>query len=198
MGVMIDRLRREHLNLEYLVEILGRQLESFGNGGTPDLRLMRELAEYLTDYADPYHHDTEDHLLRCVLRDNPRLAAERPRFALDHRNLAILGREIRQTLDRIINGEFLPRDELFGPGSDYLRMYRRHLERERRLLLGASGRLESAEKAALQREFPLIPDPLETLEDERFRLLYDAISVYAKQARADADGELTCPACDIG
>ncbi len=198
MGVMIDRLRREHLNLEYLVEILGRQLESFANGGTPDLRLMRELTEYLTDYADPYHHDTEDHLLRCVLRDNPQLAAERPRFALDHRNLAILGREIRQTLDRIINGELLPRDELFGPGSDYLRMYRRHLERERRLLLGASGRLESAEKAALQREFPLIPDPLETLEDERFRLLYDAIAVYAKQAHADADGELTCPACDIG
>ena len=198
MGVIVDRLHREHLNLEYLVGIFGRQLESFEAGGTPDLRLMRELAEYLTDYADPYHHDTEDHLLRCVLRDNPQLAAERPRFALDHRNLAILGRQIRQTLDRIINGEFLPRDELLGPGCDYLRLYRRHLERERRLLLGGSGGLANAEKAALQRGFPLIPDPLETLEDGRFRLLYDAISVYARWAREEADGELSCPACDIG
>ena len=58
--MIIERLSREHRNIEMLLAILERELEVVDRGGRPDYEVIRAIISYFEVYPEVYHHPQED------------------------------------------------------------------------------------------------------------------------------------------
>ena len=58
--MIIERLSREHRNVEALLSVLERELEIFDRGGRPDYEVIRGIISYFEVYTEVYHHPQED------------------------------------------------------------------------------------------------------------------------------------------
>ena len=58
--MIIERLSREHRNIERLLAILEREIEMFDRGGRPDWEIIRAIISYFELYPEVYHHPQED------------------------------------------------------------------------------------------------------------------------------------------
>ena len=58
--MIIERLSREHRNIEKLLAILERELEIFDRGDRPDYEVIHAIICYFKVYPAVYHHPQED------------------------------------------------------------------------------------------------------------------------------------------
>ena len=58
--MVIERLSREHRNIEKLLAVLERELEVFDLGDRPDYEVIRAVISYFEVYPEVYHHPQED------------------------------------------------------------------------------------------------------------------------------------------
>ena len=58
--MIIERLSREHRNIEKLLTILERELEVFDRADRPDYEVIRAVISYFEVYPEVYHHPQED------------------------------------------------------------------------------------------------------------------------------------------
>jgi hemerythrin-like domain-containing protein len=197
----IDRLHRQHAALERLLLVLERQLHAVQAANTPDYHLMRDILHYLTEYADRYHHPYEDVLYAFLAERSP---VSRPAVAQRHREhmeLAAQGRLCRQRVERLMDGQMLPRAAVFEPGFAYLTAYRAHLEREQREILPEALRvLRPADWLQIDTLFHWREDPLFGREvAQAYRTLYDRIEIECgPHAPLPGDDEQSCAACASG
>ena len=58
--MIIERLCREHRNIEMLLAVLEHELEVFDRGDRPDYEVIRAIISYFEVYPEVYHHLQED------------------------------------------------------------------------------------------------------------------------------------------
>ena len=58
--MIIERLSREHRNIEMLLAVLEHELEIFDRGDRPDYEVIRGIISYFELYPEVYHHPQED------------------------------------------------------------------------------------------------------------------------------------------
>jgi hemerythrin-like domain-containing protein len=58
--MIIERLSREHRNIERLLVILEHELDIFDRGARPDYEVIRAIISYFEVYPEVYHHPQED------------------------------------------------------------------------------------------------------------------------------------------
>ena len=58
--MIIERLSREHRNIEKLLAILERELRVFDRGDRPDYEVIGAIISYFELYPEVYHHPQED------------------------------------------------------------------------------------------------------------------------------------------
>ncbi|UEM14640.1 hypothetical protein J4G43_010555 [Bradyrhizobium barranii subsp. barranii] len=58
--MIIERLSKEHLNIEKLLAILERELEVFDRGDRADYEVIHAVISYFEVYPEVYHHPQED------------------------------------------------------------------------------------------------------------------------------------------
>ena len=58
--MLLERLSREHRNIEMLLAVLERELEIFDRGRRPDYDVIRAIISYFELYPEVYHHPQED------------------------------------------------------------------------------------------------------------------------------------------
>ena len=59
MHRLLERLSRDHVNLERILDLLSLQLDHFCAGRESNFDLKCELLEYIETYADQGHHPLE-------------------------------------------------------------------------------------------------------------------------------------------
>src|SRR6516162_2787880 len=59
-AMIIERLSREHRNVETLLAVLERELEIFDRGDRPDYQVIRGIIYYFELYPELYHHPLEE------------------------------------------------------------------------------------------------------------------------------------------
>lgn len=130
MHRLLEKLKKDHENLEKILALLTVQLDHFFAGRESNFDLKIELLEYLETYADQMHHPLENLIFDTAKNkvDEKRELLER--LQSQHKSLIQLTRKFRQSLENILQGGVMPRNELEVQGREYVALQRQHISLE--------------------------------------------------------------------
>ncbi len=175
MHRLLEKLKKDHLNMVKILNLLSLQLDQFFAGEESDFDLKIELLEYLEVYAECEHHPLEDRLYEAA---KVRMGGEHElfeRLRSQHEVLGQLTKKFRYSLEYIMHDGVMPRDELETQGREFVALQRQHLsleEQEAFPLLDqvmTPGDWEQVATEASQHQDPVFDAP----DRIRFQLLVD-------------------------
>ena len=100
--MIIERLSREHRNIEKLLVILERELEVFDRGDRPDYEVIRAVISYFEVYPEVYHHPQEDVVFAKLRERDPVAAAKVGDLAREHHKGAERLRRVAQVVGYVL------------------------------------------------------------------------------------------------
>lgn len=182
MHPLMQRLGQDHLRLAQLLDLFSALLDRFHAGQAPDYDLFCEMLEYLDSYADTIHHPTEDLIFRRTLEKG---AEKRDVFDVlmrQHSVVIQMNQRFRRSLDGIVYGEVLRRDEVETQGRAFVTTMREHMMLEDAEAFPiALAWLDGSDLDALEAQAPRAADPIFGNPDpQRFRALFKHLSEQAQ------------------
>lgn len=178
MHYLMEKLQKDHRNLEKILDLLTTQLDNFLAGRESDFDLKIELLEYMEAYADQGHHPLENVMFAVA---KPRVgdrAELMDRLMQQHQELAQLTRTFRHSLENIYQGGVMQRDELEVQGREFIALQRQHIaleEQEAFPLLEDA--LREEDWTEIIGQSPSHADPVFDKPDTiRFQTLFDYLS----------------------
>ena len=172
---LLEKLKRDHVNLKRLLDLLSQELDAFFAGDESNFDLKIEMLDYIEHYAEQVHHPTEDLIYHLALPKTQQGQALLQRLNREHCNLVGAARRFRETLEGIVQGEVMSRDEVETRGREFVALQRQHIDLEDHevfpLLEQALSKAQWQEIAA---KAPKDEDPVFSWQDyNRFRSLID-------------------------
>src|SRR6478609_2336781 len=128
--MIIERLSREHRNIETLLAVLERELEIFDRGDRPDF--IRAIISYFELYPELYHHPLEDLVFAKLKLRDPAAAAKVGNLTLEHQKGAERLRRVAQAIDGVLADREIPRQNVDNIVRDFIEYQRRHIIMEDR------------------------------------------------------------------
>jgi len=169
----VSAWRQEHQYFSRLLRLMRKQVDLFHAGGEPNYELMRDVVWYLRDYSDALHHPREDVAFERLARYCPEVELVLARLQQEHRVIAHSGEKLLALIESVLEGSFLPREQLEAAAATYLIYYENHISTEESTVLGRAAEhltgedWEAVRTAVVPMRDPLFgPDP-----QERFREL---------------------------
>ncbi len=132
MEHVIQQLKQEHLHSGRLACLIDSQLALFHVAERPDYDLLLDAMEYMTHYPDVFHHPKEDVLFRQLMLKAPSLRPLADRLLAEHQALWQAGADFLVSLQAVVDGQILPREEIERRGRDYIALLYRHMQAEER------------------------------------------------------------------
>jgi hemerythrin-like domain-containing protein len=130
--MIIERLRREHRNVERLLAVLERELKVFDRAGHTDYEVIRAIIGYFALYPEVYHHPQEDLVFAKLKIRNPTAAVKVGDLAREHRNgTERLERAAGAVAGVLADNEVL-RENVVKALRDFIEHQRRHMMMEDR------------------------------------------------------------------
>jgi len=176
--MIIERLSREHRNIETLLGVLERELEIFDRGDRPDYEVIRAVISYFELYPEIYHHPLEELVFAKLKRRDPAAAAKVGNLTSEHQKAAERLRRVAQAVDAVLADREIPRQNVDNIVRDFIESERRHVMMEDRDFFPAALKaLEPQDwteiaSASTNHEDPLFSDAAEeTFEALRARIL---------------------------
>jgi hemerythrin-like domain-containing protein len=152
---------QEHVYFARLLDLLEGEVASFAAGERPNYPLMLDILEYLSEYADRYHHPREDAAFGILERRMPELAPALMRLRQQHRVIARAGRALAVSLEQAVGGALVARSEIEAAAATYLLYYRHHIATEEDDVVGrAATNLTDEEWQHVADSAPVVFDPL--------------------------------------
>lgn len=178
MHYLLEKLQKDHRNLERILDLLTLQLDHFLAGRESDFDLKIELLEYLEAYAEQGHHPLENVMFSVAKPLVDKQADLLDRLIQQHQELAQLTRTFRYSLENIYQGGVMPRDELEVRGREFIALQRQHIALEEQeafpLLVNV---LREQDWAAIIEQSPNYDDPVFDKPDKlRFQILFEYLS----------------------
>ena len=130
--MIIERLSREHRNIEMLLAVLEHELEVFGRGDRPDYEVIRAIISYFEVYPEVYHHPQEDVVFAKLKIRDPAAAAKVGNLALEHQEGAERLRRVAQAVDSVLADREILRQNVDNIVRDFIEHQRRHIMMEDR------------------------------------------------------------------
>ncbi len=161
MSEVIDQLHQDHVNIVKLLDYLESELAKLGGDRTPDFQLMHEIMHYMTSYPDIYHHPRED-VIFGRLKGRPGVDDSAIDEVLaEHQKIYRRGKRFRAALRTVLSESMMLTEEFLDIANKYIRLQRRHLDREETSLFKlAREKLSEAEWQEIDSAFHDVPDPL--------------------------------------
>jgi hemerythrin-like domain-containing protein len=172
---LLDKLKRDHVNLKRLLELLSKELDAFFAGKESNFDLKVELLEYIEHYAERVHHPTEDLIYLVIL---PRLEKGKSlleRLHREHESLIGAAHRFRETLEGIVQGEVMSREEVETRGREFIALQRKHIDfEEHEIFPLLEDNLTESDWKAIMARAPKTEDPVFSRQDyNRFSSLID-------------------------
>lgn len=178
MHQLLEKLKKDHRNLEQILKLLCAQLDAFSAGRESNFDLKIELLEYLEIYADQGHHPLED-LIYDAARERVGDKQELlERLSSQHQSLTQLTRKFRHSLESILQDGVMMREELEVEGREYVALQRQHLDLEEHEVFPLLDKvLTKADWKKIAAKIPRHDDPVFEKPDQvRFRYLVTYLS----------------------
>jgi len=185
--MIIERLSREHRNVEALLSVLERELEIFDRGGRPDYEVIRGIISYFEVYTEVYHHPQEDLVFAKLTIRDPAAAKQVGSLALEHQKGAERLRRVAQAIDYVLADREILRESVDNIIRDFIEQERLHIMMEDRDFFPAALKaLEPQDWAELASALTSRDDPLfNDAADETFDEVRTRILQLEKEAEAD-------------
>ena len=185
--MIIERLSREHRNIETLLAVLERELEIFDRGDRPDYKVIRAIISYFELYPELYHHPLEDLVFAKLKLRDPAAAAKVGNLTLEHQKGAERLRRVAKAVDGVLAGREFLRQDVDAIVRDFLEHERRHIAMEDRDFFPA------ALKALRPPDWTEIASALSSHKDPLFsdvvEARFDALRAYIMQLEEEAEAE---------
>lgn len=125
--MIIERLSREHRNIETLLAVLERELEIFDRGDHPDYEVIRAIINYFELYPELYHHPQEELVFAKLKLRDPAAAARVGDLTLEHQKGTQRLRLVAQAIDSVLAGREILRHNVNNIIRDFIESERRHI-----------------------------------------------------------------------
>jgi hemerythrin-like domain-containing protein len=188
--MIIERLSREHRNIEKLLTILERELEVFDRGDRPDYEVIRAIISYFEVYLDVYHHPQEDLVFAKLRERDPAAATKVGDLAREHHIGADRLRGVTQAVSYVLaDGEVL-RQNVDSVVRNFIAHERRHMTMEDRYFFPAALKaLKPQDWTEIASAVTSHKDPLfSDVTEERF----DALRAHIFRLEQEAEAERNC------
>jgi len=129
-AMIIERLSKEHRNIETLLAVLEHELEISDRGERPDYQVIRAIIYYFQLYPELYHHPIEDLVFAKLKLRNPAAAAKVGNLTLEHQKGAERLRRVAQAIDGVLADREIPRPNWVV--RDFIESERHHIRMEDR------------------------------------------------------------------
>jgi hemerythrin-like domain-containing protein len=186
-AMIMERLCREHRNIEMLLAVLERELEIFDRAGRPDYEVIRAIISYFELYPEIYHHPQEDVVFAKLKIRDPAAAAKVGNLALEHQKGAERLRRVAQAVDSVLADREILRQNVDNIVRDFIEHERRHIMMEDRDFFPA------ALKALEPQDWTEIASALTGHEDPLFseaaEETFDALRARILQLEQEAEAE---------
>ncbi len=175
MHYLLEKLQKDHRNLEKILDLLTSQLDHFLAGRESDFDLKIELLEYMEAYADQAHHPMENVMFAVARPMATDQADLLDRLTQQHRELAQLTRTFRNSLENIYQGGVMQRDELELQGREFIALQRQHIALEEQEAFPMLDQLlQEQDWARVIEQSPSYDDPVFDKPDKiRFQILFE-------------------------
>ncbi len=162
MHPVLKRMYSDHKNVALLLQVMAEELNVFATSERkPDFRLMREIVEYLQDFAQDVHHPQEEVLFDRIAARQEKPAPAIERIRADHGKLAEHHQRVRVEIDQIYNDAMVPRQEIEQVLRQFIQFTREHMEEEEDVLYPLADRLlDEADWAQVEAVRKSLVDPL--------------------------------------
>ena len=185
--MLIERLTREHRNVEALLFVLERELEIFDRSGRPDYEVIRAIISYFEVYTEVYHHPQEDLVLAKLENRDSAAAKKVGCLALEHQKGAERLRRVAQAIDNVLADREILRENVDNIIRDFIEHERRHIMMEDRDFFPA------ALKALEPQDWTEIASALTSRKDPLFsdaaEETFDAVRTRILQLEQEAEAE---------
>jgi hemerythrin-like domain-containing protein len=185
--MVIERLFREHRNIEMLLAVLERELEIFDRGGRPDYEVIRAIISYFEVYPEVYHHPQEDVVFAKLKLRDPAAAAKVGDLALEHQKGAERLRRVAEAVESVLADREILRQNVDTIVRDFIEYERRHIMMEDRDFFPA------ALKAFQPQDWTEIASAMTNHEDPLFsetaEETFDALRARILQLEQEAEAE---------
>jgi hemerythrin-like domain-containing protein len=187
--MIIERLSREHRNLEKLLAILERELEIFDRGDRADYQVIHAIISYFEVYPRFYHHPQEDLVFAKLRIRDPAAAAKLGDLAREHREGDEGLRRLAQAVGGALADRAIQRPHVGAAVREFIEHERRHIMMEDRDFFPAALKaLEPEDWTEIASTLSCHRDPLfSDVAEERFELLRAHISNLEQEAEAERD-----------
>jgi len=185
--MIIERLSREHRNIEKLLAILELELEVFGRGDRPDYEVIRAIISYFEVYPAVYHHPQEDLVFAKLRARDPAAAVKVGDLAGEHQKGAERLRRVAHAVDNVLSDQEVLRQNVDTIVRDFIEHERRHMMMEDREFFPAAVKaLKPQDWTELASAVTNHKDPLfSDLAEARFDALRAHISRLEEEAEAE-------------
>ena len=185
--MLIERLSREHRNIEMLLAVLERELEIFDRGRRPDYDVIRAIISYFELYPEVYHHPQEDLVFAKLKLRDPSAAAKVGNLALEHQEGVERLRRVAQAVDGVLADREIPRQNVDNVVRDFIEHQRRHIMMEDRDFFPAAlNALEPQDRIEIASALTDHEDPLFSEAAEE---TFDALRARILQLEQEAEAE---------
>ncbi len=177
MASIIGQLRREHVDLAALLDILEHEIDAIDEVGSGNLDIILGVLEYVRNYPELFHHPKEDALYRLLQRRAPETIDAIGDLMKEHDDLGLLTEDVMEIFENHRADNGIGRARMVARSRDYLKVYREHIRIEEEFFLPAAERyltvedLEDVELSSPNPDDPLFP----ASEQELYRELRSEI-----------------------
>ena len=185
--MIIERLRREHHNVERLLAVLERELKVFNYAGHTDYEVLRAIIGYFALYPEVYHHPQEDLVFAKLKIRDPAAAAKVGDLAREHRNGTERLQRAAQAVAGVLADSEVLRENVDKALRDFIEHQRRHMMMEDRDFFPAALKaLEPQDWTEIASTLTSHNDPLfSDAAEQTFDTLRARIAQLAHEAEVD-------------
>ena len=161
MAEHVTRWEREHANFARFLDLLEAQLALFHRGERPDYDLMLDVMQYMTEYADPFHHAKEDLAFKRLAERDATAGPVVAAVAREHSLIGATGASLVDGLRAVVNGAVMPREAIESQAHSYVDRLRSHMHKEEvKLFPVLATRLRHEDWFLIDAAIHFIADPL--------------------------------------
>ena len=125
---ILAELRQDHRNMAILLDLLQQEIDRIEHPDeAPDFGLLHDIMRYMTVYPDTTHHPREDLIYAGMKARQPELAEGLEDVEVDHRDIAELGKRLRDDVAAVVAGTVVSRDRVIDDAQQYVDRLRKHM-----------------------------------------------------------------------
>ncbi|MCM2681350.1 hemerythrin domain-containing protein [Echinimonas agarilytica] len=128
--MILDIIQKEHVNMAALLKFLDAKLNDLKEDRSIRYDFIKDIIDYLHDYADKHHHPCEDLIYEYYLEKTQGHQDEIHQLAVQHQKISELTQRLSDMTEMILMDAVVPQQQYIDALSEFLYVQTSHLNYE--------------------------------------------------------------------